>query len=520
MGDFKQNFDESLIRLRQINNTIDENIASKQAFSRGIISRLKDINQRIVELAGLIRGLKTRLEELETQVATNNTGIQERTAEIERLTAVTQQLTDERNAVQTEMTQLRQQTDTERQELQTRITGFEGEIRRLTDENTAITAERDALRAEMQSSGNQKDVEHAAAIQTLQEQHTAAVNEMRTEQQQQIDALRQETQQLGQQNQAELDTLRQQNQAELDALRQQHTQELDALRQQHQTELTQRDTALIQQGLDNEEQIRILRQQMEDAATGHGTQQSQNEDAMRELEGRRGELEIQNEANTRRVAELERDLQALQTENQDLQQRIVAATQAIVEATGRLNELNNPDDYNEDELNQRFTEIEQSIQSISNAIQGHPGNPPSAGVRSGSSAPARQLRIPENTMIIVDGFQKQLSQIVNDLKGKVKQDSRPDSKYAQALQQMYGASDADDILNILTHNNIQYNRSSGVLRGGKTRKIRKNRKTRKIRKYKKQRGGFTYKPNAKRKRLTSSLFSKNRSRTSSRSSRR
>lgn len=508
MGDFKQNFDESLLRLRQINNSIDENIATKQAFSRGIISRLRDINQRIGELAGLIRGLKTRLEELETQVARNNTGIQERTAEIERLTALTQQLTGERDTIQTDMAQLRQQTDTERQDFQTRITGFEGEIRRLTDENAAIIAERDALREQIQSSGNQKDQQHAAAIQALQEQHAAAINDMRTEQQQQIDALRQETQQLGQQNQQELDTLRQQNQAALDALQQQHAQELDTLRQQHQGEITQRDTALVQQGLDYEEQIRVLRQQMEDAATAHGAQQLQNEDAMRELEGRRGELETRNEANTRRVAELERDLQALQTENQDLQQRIVAATQAIVEATGRLNELNNPDDYNQDELNQRFTEIEQSIQSISNAIQGHPGNPPSAGVRSAS---ARQLRMPENTIIIVDGFQKPISQIVNDLKGKTRQDPRPDSKYAQALQQIYGADDADDILNILTHNNIQYNRSNGILRGGKTKKIRKNRKTKKIRKYKKQRGGFTYKPNAKRKRLTTSLFSKNRS---------
>ena len=454
MADFKQNFDESLLRLQQINNSIDENIASKQAFSRGIIGRLRDINQRIGELAGLIRGLKTQLEELQTQVATNNTGIQDRTAEIERLTAQTQQLTGERDAVQAEMAQLRQQTDTERQELQTRITGFEGEIRRLTDENTAITAERDALRAEMQSSGNQKDVEHAAAIQTLQEQHAAAINEMRTEQQQQLDALRQETQQLGQQKQQELDALQQQNQSQLDALRQQHAQELDALRQQQQTELTQRDTALIQQGLDNEEQIRVLRQQMEDAATAHGTQQLQNEDAMRDLDNRRGELEAQNEANTRRVAELERALQDLQAENQDLQQRIIAATQAIIEATGRLNELNNPDDFNQADLNQRFQEIEQSIQDISNAIQGHPGNPPSAGVRSAS---ARQLRMPENTIITIDGFQKPLSQIVNDLKGKTKQDPRPDSKYAQALQQIYSATDADDVLQIMTHNNIQYN---------------------------------------------------------------
>jgi len=514
MGDFKQNFDESLTRLRQINNSIDENIANKQAFSRGIISRLRDINQRIGELAGLIRGLKTRLEELETQVSTNDRGIQERTAEIERLTAQTQQLTGERDAVQAEMAQLRQQTDAERQDLQTRITGFESEIRRLTDENATIITERDALRAEMQSSGNQKDQQHAAAIQTLQEQHAAAINDMRTEQQQQMDALRQEAQQLLQQNQGELDTLRQQNQVALDALQQQHAQELDALRQRQQAEITERETALVQQGLDYEEQIRVLRQQMEDAATAHGAQQLQNEDAMRELDGRRGELQAQNEANTRRVAELERDLQALQTENQDLQQRIVAATQAIVEATGRLNELNNPDYYNEDELNDRFTEIEQSIQSISNAIQGHPGNSPSASVRSGSSAPARQLRMPENTIITVDGFQKPLSQIVNDLKGKTRQDPRPDSKYSQALQQIYSATDASDVLDILTHNNIQYNRSSGILRGGKTRKIRKNRKTRKIRKYKKQRGGFTYKPNAKRKRLTTSLFSKNRSRSS------
>ena len=95
---------------------------------------------------------------------------------------------------------------------------------------------------------------------------------------------------------------------------------------------------------------------------------------------------------------------------------------------------------------------------------------------------------------------------------------------AQALQQIYSATDADDVLQIMTHNNIQYNRSSGVLRGGKTKKIRKNRKTKKIRKnrktrkYKKQKGGFIYKPNAKRKRLTTNLFLKTK--TSGRSTRR
>jgi len=477
MSDFKTNFDESLQRLAQINTAIDENIASKQAFSRQVINRLGDINQRIRSLADLIRGLKSQLEGLQGQVDSNNSGIQERNSELERLRSQVEQLTSERDAAQTELEQLRQQYDAERQQMQATIQDLQGQITTLTAQNAQAEAQRAALQQELEASGNQKDQAHAAAIQDLNNQHTGAIEQMRG----------------------------------------QHQTDIDTLNAAHQEELRQQIERLTAEIDSRQQQIDTLTQTTADAVTQHNAEKSNLEQQMQELQARIGEIDVINQNNTLTITQLQTDLQNLQVENDDLKRRIIAATEEIMTATNRLQELNRPDDFNQGELDAKFDEVIESIQAISNAIQGHPGNPPSnASVQVQSPAPARQqkqLKMPENSIIIIDGWQKPLSQIVNDLKSKIQKDSRPNNKYALALQQLYEATDEEDVRNILSINNILYTRKSGDMKGGKTKKKRK---------YKKQRGGFTYRPNAKRKSLATSLFSKTRSsrtRSSRRSSR-
>ena len=84
----------------------------------------------------------------------------------------------------------------------------------------------------------------------------------------------------------------------------------------------------------------------------------------------------------------------------------------------------------------------------------------------------------------------------NQLQAKAKQDPNPNSKYGQAFQQLQGASDADDVVTILTNARLLTTRD-GRIKGGK--KTKKNRK---------QKGGYTYKVNSKRRSISTTSSSR------------
>lgn len=431
MSNFKENFEQSLQRLAEINGIIDANIKGKQEFSKNVINRLRDINQKIKELAGLIGGLKEQISGLQTKVSSNDAGIQERTVEIEKLNALVQQLTSERDALRSELEQLQTQYMTNREDLQKRIDDSEAQIRILTDKNTAIIFERDALKSDLESKGD-LGAQHAKVIEDLQNQHA--------EQLKQFDAQLQEQQS---NNNNEIKRLQDEisiKDNEINRINDEYKVKSDELQQQ----------------------IAQLTKQNQDAQTV--------------------------------TTSLESQIQSLQAENEDLTQRIISATQAIMAATDRLQDLNRPDQFNQSELDATFVEITQSIQEISNAIQGQ-------SVQSKQKqANKLQTKLPGNTIILYEGWQKPLSEIIESLKIKAQKDVRPDNKYAMTLQQLYEVDNADAAIMILTNNNIAFNRNTGTIRGGNT--------TKKNKKYKKQKGGFTYKNNAKRQRITTSLFSK------------
>ena len=71
--EFKKEFDESMIRLQQVNAAIDENINGKNEFSARILGRIESIRKKIEALGLQVNELKKNVPNMETKV-TENTG--------------------------------------------------------------------------------------------------------------------------------------------------------------------------------------------------------------------------------------------------------------------------------------------------------------------------------------------------------------------------------------------------------------------------------------------------------------
>ena len=205
------------------------------------------------------------------------------------------------------------------------------------------------------------------------------------------------------------------------------------------------------------------------------------------------------------IAKLNQDIEALKKENDDLIQRIIAATQAIKQATENLETLANsvPNQQSEQYINQLFAEIEESIKNISGVLQGNPIQP---GPQPGPQ-PQPSQRINSSQLISVQvpgGALEQVpfSTIIAGVQKKAGQSGNV-QKYKDALKPLRQATTPQQVTDILNQFNISY--KNGAIMGGK--------KTKKLRK---QKGGFTYKLNSKRKGLSTSSKRGNSSRKTSR----
>jgi len=422
---FKQEFENSLQRLAQINTAIDANIRGKQEFSARIIQRLSAINDKVKQLGDAIRALKDQLTNLQAQAAANNTHIDDIGKDVTNLRAQIAELTDQRNRAMAELDRLQKDSQAQIQTLQKRIDDHEANLRQLTDQNMQITQQRDALQAELTQKGD---------------------------------------------------------------LGAAHAEELRKMTDRHTVELQQKDAELAAQQQANAAQIK----QLQDVITAKDAELNKT---ITDIGNNRAQLQAQIDQLTRekqdkdnQIAQLQAQITALQNENQDLVNRIIAATQAIAAATNRLQELNDPASFNEAELDAKFQELEASVQQISNAIQGN-----LSGNSSGNSQGRPQIqRIPGNTRILYENTQFTFDDLRNQLQAKARQDARPNNKYSQALQQLQGANDEDDVIQILQANTILTSRN-GTIKGGK--------KTKKLRK---QKGGYTYKVNSKRRSIVTS----------------
>jgi predicted nucleic acid-binding Zn-ribbon protein len=207
------------------------------------------------------------------------------------------------------------------------------------------------------------------------------------------------------------------------------------------------------------------------------------------------------------VAKLNQDIEALKKENDDLIQRIIAATQAIKQATENLEILANsvPNQQSEQYINQLFTEIEESIKNISGVLQGNPIQPgPQPGPQPQPGQPQKINSSQLITVQVPGGALQQVpfSNIIAGVQKKAGQSGNV-QKYKDALGPLRQATTPQQVTDILNQFNISYKNGS-IMGGKKTKKIRK------------QKGGFTYKLNSKRKGLSTSYRRGNSSRRTSR----
>jgi len=380
------------------------------------------------------------------------------------------------------------------QEIRDKIRGLSGQIGALKTTIQNLEAQINA------NTGSVADKDREIAqLNQRREQLEAEV----AEKQRELDETTNKTQTDIQQKQAQIDNLedrlRQSEQlvttreAEIEALRKeladrgddaQHAAEIQQLLQEAQERLAAAEK-------DAEERATTLRGQIAALETQINEQQQTLEAKERELEDLRQNQGQAQQALTEQIQTLTQEKAALTAQNEDLTQRLIAATQAIIQATDNLNQLTEsfPNNESNAEFGRIFQEIEESIQEISNVIQGHGAN-----IVPANPSPVPHQNLPQDTPIrLSDGRELELNKIISELTKKSNQRGSTNTfgvnKYKDALNEIHNANDANQISAIL--NNFNFN-AAGAVTGGK--KTKKN---------KKQRGGFTYKDKSKRKSLRS-----------------
>lgn len=410
-----------------------------------------------------------------------------------------------------------------------KLRDISGRIKDIAGRITALKADVDRLQAQVNAhntsidNGNAQINELQAQIQRLEGEKQQATQQFtdlqaqvaadRQALQREIDSKEEDLRRISGERDAlrgQVDTL----QADLAARGdpQQHAEAIAKLTQQHQQQLDAKDQALATREAELTQQITIREQQIQQLNTL--LQQKQVE-----VDGHVADIGNNQQQARDQINQLNLRIAALEGENERLKDRIVAATGAIVEASNNLEALMNaePNQQSQNDIEALFNEIEQSLQAVTNAMQGNDSPPsgppppvpgrrkppplPSNRPPSGSPPPVpRGPRLPGDTNILYDNANFTLDNLIAQLKSKSdQQPGNPANKYAQAIQQIKNAADASDINEILTRLNIMTTRN-GLIRGGKyTKKSKKGGKTKKI--YK---GGFVYKSNKKRRSISSS----------------
>jgi predicted nucleic acid-binding Zn-ribbon protein len=367
--------------------------------------------------------------------------------------------------------------------LKNRAEELEGNVNR----NTASINDKDRQYQELQAQIAQLQEQHEADIRALNEEKQR-LTQQANEQQGKIDEC--------EKNLREITELQKQLTAERDALRNElngkgdqsaeHAQQIQQLTeqaQQREQELTNRINQCEARIAEFERQINE-----KDAEIARVNQEHQNT---------QGNAENQSQ-------NLQQQIDQLTQQNQQLTQKIVAATQAIMGATEDLERLTAavPNATTQQEVNAILEEIEQSLQNISNVIQGQ---------RAAAAAPVASTQVapkinPATQISLLDFATGQptnvsFEQIMNQVSQKSKISGRQGQKYRDALNQLNNERDSANVATILRNNNVGF--KNGAIFGG--RKTKKNRK---------QKGGFIYKTTYTRRSTTSSPKSVRRTKRS------
>jgi DNA repair exonuclease SbcCD ATPase subunit len=418
------------------------------------------------------RQITTLDEAITAAVATNNQSKREfSTTVIDGLTAINQRIMELANDIR--------QLKDELAGLQNQVVGNNGQIennnarlRELEEQNAQLITQRDAAVAELDR---------------LKEQYMNDTKDF----QRRIDECEGQLRKLTEQMNTitlERDALRNELNGKGD-LANEHAKQLQQLTTTHGQQLKAQEDDCTRRLQELQAQMQPLRDEIvtKDAEIARLTLELANKSS--ESQRRIDELTAQNTSNEDRIRQIYEGAHGLEVENRELIALIIAATESIRTAISRLAEFNDPASFDIAGRDRILAEINTSIENIRTLIN-------ERGVAA-ANPPAQEAQVagPPSNVVNFQGVQFNIADLLQQLRVKAKQvpmdrTTGQPSKYVVALQAIQNGTPPEQALA-----DASISAKNGKIMGGKTKR----------RKYKKQRGGFTYKNNAKRRTFTSSL---------------
>ena len=416
------------------------------------------------------RQITTLDEAITAAVATNSQSKREfSTTVIDGLTAINQRIMELANDIR--------QLKDELAGLQNQVVGNNGQIennnarlRELEEQNAQLTTQRDAAVAELDRLKQQ----YMADTQDFQRRIDECEGQLRklTEQMTTITT--------------ERDSLRNELNGKGD-LANVHATQLQKLSADHEQQLKAQEEDCTRRLQELQAQIEPLQYEIarKDAEIARLTLEAANNSS--ELQKRIEQLTAQNTLNEDRIRQIYESGQVLEAENRELIALIREATESIRTAIGRLAEFNDPASFDIAGRDRILAEINTSIENIRTLIN----------ERGVANPPAQEAQVagPPSNVVNFQGVQFTIPDLLEQLRAKAKQvpidrTTGQPSKYVVALEAIQNGTPPEQALA-----GASISAKNGKIMGGKTKR----------RKHKKQRGGFTYKNNAKRRSFTSSL---------------
>jgi chromosome segregation ATPase len=350
----------------------------------------------------------------------------------------------------------------------TSISNKDIELQQLRNQVAALAAERNSLIEKTA----QQDNATKAQITQLQSQIDNYERQLR------------DLKQMSETKTAEVNALRQEMTKSGDAKDAAHVQQIAQLTEQSRKQLEQQEAQLMQK----EAQLMQRINECENKIAGFDQQIREREtmlaDKQRQIDQQI--LQAQNSGTA-----LQDQITSLKNENEQLIQKLIAATNAIYQSAEDLQMLmqsvpNAQTKQEIDALLQTISQqIEQSLQNISRATQGQPMMGQSMqGTQVGPNTP---IKIQGNT-IIYNELVQQLGKKGTEV---ARNTGNQNNKYNIAVNELRTANNVSQIESILSKNGISF--KNGAIFGGKG----------KTRKYRKQKGGFIYRTSSKRRKTKS-----------------
>jgi chromosome segregation ATPase len=272
--------------------------------------------------------------------------------------------------------------------------------------------------------------------------------------------------------------------------------------------------------MQSEESLQRLQQQQTELTKKIDDCEAKINDLEQQLKSKEEELTkinqdniIQQNATAESTQNLQQQIESLTKQNEDLIQRIIQTTQIINESADEFDTIlkSVPNAQTQEEVNELLKQIEESIENISNALQGQ-GQQQSEANKLNFNTPINILDFQGNFSTTIS--KSELLKLLNkNDKALSKYNPSASNKYREAVEYINNlqSTNPEDITNYLKEKRIVVNKNKTIpiLGGRKTKKIRKQKK--------KQKGGFTYNTNSKRKSIMSyTNSSRKNTKTSSR----